>query len=208
MRRIARCTLLLLPLLMIATVVRAQVGRVAGSVTGEDGRPVHGATITAHNPDQAPSTYVSTSDAKGRFGILGLRRGSWVFTIQAPGFEGVSARVDVVTTRPNPPLNVKLARGAAPAAPGPLAGVDARDIQQRIDEAASLAGSGDYRGALAAYRELVRRVPALTAVHLEIGRLHERLNDKESALAAYRRLLELEPANAGAQTAIERLAAQ
>jgi Carboxypeptidase regulatory-like domain/Tetratricopeptide repeat len=191
--------------LLIATDAHAQVGRVAGSVTSEDGRPVHGATITAHNPDQAPSTYTSTSDAKGRFGILGLRRGAWLFLIHAPGFESVSARVDVLTTRPNPPLNVKLTRGAAPAAPGPLAGVDARDIQRRIDEAASRTSSGDYRGAVAAYHELLRRVPSLTSIHLEIGRLHERLNDSGSALAAYRRLLEIEPGNANAKTAIERM---
>src|SRR5688500_15764442 len=98
--------------LLFATVVHAQIGRVAGTITDEDGRPVKGATIVAENPDQAPSTFTSSSDSRGRFSILGMRRGAWTFTIQAPGFEATSTRMDVVTVRPNPPLNVRLERAA------------------------------------------------------------------------------------------------
>jgi len=187
---------------------RAQIGRVAGTVVGEDGRPLKGATITAENPEQAPNTFTSTSDGKGRFSILGLRRGLWVFTIQAPGLEKASTRLEVVTTKPNPPLNVQLLKGQAPAPPGALAGLDARDIQQRIDRAAAFAAAGDHGGALTAYRELLTRAPALTALHLEIGAMHERMNDPAAALAAYKRLAEIEPSNGRARAAIERLERQ
>lgn len=204
----AAATLLTLLLVLIASEARAQIGRVAGTVTDEDGRPVKGATVTAENREQIPPTFTSTSDAKGRFSILGLRRGSWIFTIQAPGFEKASTRLDVMTVRPNPPLNVQLLKGLTPGPPGPLAGIDAKEIQRRIDGAASLAASGDHSGALAAYRELLNRVPALTSIYLEIGALHEQMHDMSGALAAYRRLVELEPGNAGAKAAIERLGAR
>jgi tetratricopeptide (TPR) repeat protein len=192
-------------LALTAVDARAQVGRVAGTIFDEAGRPLKGATVTAENREFAPSTFTSSTDAKGRFSILGLRRGNWLFTIQAPGFEQVSTQLDVVTTRPNPPLNVQLTRSAASAPPGPLAGVDARDVQRRIDAAQAMAASGDYAGAIAAYTELLKRVPSLSSIYLQIGALNERLNETAAALSAYRRLLEREPANSAARAAIDRL---
>lgn len=183
----------------------AQIGRVAGTITDEDGRPVKGATIVAENREQAPSTFTSSSDSKGRFSILGMRRGTWTFTIQAPGFEIVSARVDVITVRPNPPLNVRLERTPERSRPDPLTGVEAREIQGQIEAAESRAASGDLAGAISAYREILSRVPALTSIYLRIGALHEARNEPSSALAEYRRLAELEPGNAAAQSAISRL---
>jgi tetratricopeptide (TPR) repeat protein len=188
-----------------ASEARAQVGRVAGTVTDDEGRPLKGATITAENRDQAPSTFTSSSDAKGRFSLLGMRRGFWVFTIQAPGFEKAFTRLDIVTTRPNPPLDVRMARAAPAPTPGPLAGIDAREVQRRIDAAESLAAAGDHAAAIAVYRELLVRVPVLTSIYLQIGALHERLQDTAAALAAYKRLAELEPDNARARAAIQRL---
>ena len=99
---------------------------------------------------------------------------------------------------------MRLARDAAPVAL-PLDGVKAGDIQQRIDRAEALASSGDLDGAIAAWRDVLARVPALTSIHLQFGALHERKSDPERARAAYRRLLDLEPANAKAIAAIARL---
>src|SRR4051794_29603348 len=96
-------------------------GRVAGTVRDEAGRPLSGATITASNPDQAPSTFTATTDDKGRFGMVGLHRGSWVFAIAAPGFQTLHATGEVQTGRSNPSLNVRLL-GAPPPA-GPVASV-------------------------------------------------------------------------------------
>jgi tetratricopeptide (TPR) repeat protein len=194
--------------MLFTAVAHAQVGRVAGTITDEDGRPVKGATVVAENREQAPSTFTASSDAKGRFSILGIRRGTWTFTIQAPGFEAASTRLDVVTIRPNPPLNVRLGRAVAAAGPGPLSGVDARELQRQIDAAEARAASGDLPAAIAAYREILKRVPALTSIYLRIGALHEAQKDSQSALAEYRRLAELEPANASARAAIRRLTRQ
>lgn len=187
---------------------RAQVGRISGTVADEDGRPIKGATITAENREQAPSTFTSTTDGRGRFALLGLRRATWAIVIQAPGFETALTRMDVATTRPNPPLTVRLMKGSAPAPPGPLAGVDVKDVQRRIDRGAALAAAGDLAAALGIYRELLERVPPLTTLHLEIGSLHERLNDTASAVAAYKRFLEIDPGHAGAKAALERLNAR
>ena len=102
------------------------------------------------------------------------------------------------------PIDVRLARTAAPVAL-PLDGIKAGDIQQRIDRAESLTSKGDLDGAILAWREVLKMVPALTSVHLQLGALYERKPDNERALAAYRQLLALEPENARALAAVERL---
>jgi hypothetical protein len=50
-------------------------GHVTGTIRDNNGKPLKGATITAQNPDAAPSTFTGTSDGKGRFSLLGLRGG-------------------------------------------------------------------------------------------------------------------------------------
>jgi len=182
---------------------QAQVIRVAGTIKDEGGRPIRGAAITAENPDQTPPRLTATSNDKGQFGFIGVRRGLWTISVDVPGFEKVQFRRQVATGRQEP-IDVRLARTATPTAL-PLDGIKGSDIQQRIDRAASLTASGDLDGAITAWRDVLARVPALTSVHMQLGALYERKADPERALAAYRQLLELEPGNAGALAAITRL---
>ena len=201
-----RCAAVGALLLVLSAVdARAQIGRVAGTVTDDAGRPLKGATITAENREQRASTFTSSSDSKGRFSVLGMRPGIWIFTIQAPGFETAAHRREVVTTRPNPSLDVQLVRGPAPTPRGPLVGIDMKDIQRRIDAAEASDRAGDHGAALAAYGELLTRVPALTSIYLRMGAIHERMGDTTAAIAAYKRLLEIEPQNVRAQAALDRL---
>ena len=181
----------------------AQVIRVSGTVKDDGGRPVRGAAITADNPDQAPSRLTATSNAKGEFGFMGIRRGAWTIAVEAPGFERLQFRHTVTSGRQQP-IDVRLAHTATPAAL-PLDSVKASDIQQRIAKAESLATSGDIDGAIAAWNDVLAKVPALTSVHLQIGALYERKPDPARALASYRKLLELEPSNAKALEAVARL---
>ena len=195
-------------LLAAAHSASAQVGRVAGSVADDAGQPLRGATITAENREHSPSTMTATSNARGQFSVLGLKRGTWLFTIQAPGYETARTAVEVATVRPNPPLHVRLPKGSEPAPPSPLAGMAARDIQGRIDRAEAMAAAGDLDGSIAEYRELLARAPALTTVYLQIGALLERKQDPGGARAAYEQLLRIDPRNLRAQAAVARLGAR
>jgi tetratricopeptide (TPR) repeat protein len=193
------------PLVLIigAAAADAQVIRVAGTITDEAGQPVRGAAITAENPDQTPPRLTATSNAKGEFGFIGVRRGMWTLTVEAPGFERIRFR-HAVTPGHQQPIDVRLAHTPAPVTL-PLDGVKAADIQQRIARAESLAAGGDVDAAIAAWSEVLSKLPALTSVHMQIGALYERKPDPARALATYRRLLELEPGNTRAQAAVERL---
>jgi hypothetical protein len=186
-----------------AAAANAQVIRVAGTIKDDVGRPVRGAAITAENPDQAPSRLTATSNAKGEFGFIGIRRGMWTLTVDAPGFERIQFRHSVTTGR-QPPIDVRLAHTPAPVTL-PLDGIRATDIQQRIARAESLAAGGDVDAAIAAWTDVLAKVPALTSVYMQVGALYERKPDPARALASYRKLLELEPGNARAQAAVERL---
>ena len=188
-----------------AVAAQALVGRVAGTIRDESGKPVAGATITATNPEQA-LTLTATSDVKGRFGMLGLRRGIWVFAIAAPGFQKVSQAGEVQIGNQNPPLNVKLVKNPTPPQPGPLSTLTGSDIQSMIDAAEASAASGDLAAAIGTYRDLLSKIPALTTGYLRVGALLEQQGDAAGALETYRQLARLEPDNARAAAAIARLA--
>jgi hypothetical protein len=192
-------------LVLAAAPAYAQVGRVTGTVTDDSGRAIRGATVTGENKDVSPSTITGSTDQRGKFSLLGLKRGNWLFTIQAPGFETAQTRLDVVTVRPNPPLTIKLMKGLTPAPPGALARVDSVELQKQLDEASAKGRAGEIDSAIAIYRDVLAKVPALTSLHLQIGGLLERKPDAAAALAEYEALIKVEPENARAKAAIERL---
>lgn len=189
---------------MLAAASAAAQGRVTGSVKDEDGRAIKGATITADNPDAAPSTSTSTSDAKGRFSMMGLRAGMWTFTADAPGYFAARTRMRISFVGNNPALEFRLK--PAPEVPrAPLDGIDAASVERRLDAAAAAESAGRLDEALSIYREVLARVPALTTLHLQIGAVLERRNDPAGALAEYQLLLKDDPDNAKARAASERL---
>ena len=197
-------SLLLTTTMCAALAAQGPVARVAGTVKDESGKPVSGATITAANPDEAPSVYTTTSDTRGRFGMLGLRRGVWMFTIAAPGFQTVRASGEVQALRPNPPLDIKLIR-QLDRLTSPTSTLTGAELQAMIDAAEQAATAGKVDVAVAAYRDLLTKVPALTTAFLRIGALLEERGDTAGALAAYRDLARIEPDNGRAAAAIARL---
>jgi tetratricopeptide (TPR) repeat protein len=181
----------------------AQVIRVAGTVKDDSGRPVRGAAITAENPDNTPPRLTATSNDRGEFGFIGLRRGAWTISVEAPGFEPARLSRTVAAGRQQT-MDVRLTRTAVPAAL-PLDGIKASDIQQQIERAESLMAGGDLDAAIAAWRGILSRVPALTSVHLQLAALYERKSDPDRAIAEYQQLLKNEPENPKALAGVRRL---
>jgi tetratricopeptide (TPR) repeat protein len=182
----------------------AQVIRIGGTVKDANGRPVRGALITAENPDQAPARMTVTSNDKGQFAFLGIRRGLWTMTVEAPGYETQRVSQPVASGSRQEAIEVRLTKSSTPVAL-PLDGIKGDDLQQRMDRAEALAANGDFDGAVAAWRDLLSRVPALTSIYLRIGALYERKPDLNRAIEAYQQLLQLEPANEKARAALARL---
>lgn len=194
-------------LLLTATTTFAQ-GRVVGTVRNQDAQTVKGATITAFNPNGAPSTTTTTSDAKGRFSFLGLRGGEYTFTVEAPGYEAFQTKANIRMLGTNPVLDVMLKAAPEVAPSGPFATVDLAALQERLDEAAEREKAGNIDEAIAIYREIATRLPALTMVRLQLGMLHERKQDVPAATADYQAVLKSDPSNAKARAALARLSPQ
>jgi tetratricopeptide (TPR) repeat protein len=211
MQRAAARGVILLAIVAIAALlpaVAAAQGHVAGTVKDASGHAIKGATITAENPNFAIASLTSTSDAKGRFSFLGLRGGTWTFTVQAPGFVAQKRQATTKSMGTNAAIDFQLQPVEEAGAPGPLSNVDVKALQQQLAKAAQLDTGGQLDEAVAAYRAILERVPALTSIHLQLGALFERQHDAAAATTEYQAALKADPANARARAALERLARQ
>jgi hypothetical protein len=79
--------------LMLAAPSLAQ-GRVRGEVEDEYGNKIEGVTITAQ-PSGPQDPKSATTDDDGRFGMMGVPAGGWLFTAAAEGYVGQEIPVNV-----------------------------------------------------------------------------------------------------------------
>ena len=186
--------------LTTATPVLAQSGRAQGIVRDLTGKSIKGASVRAVNPEAYPSELTSATDDKGRFGMIGLRSGNWTFVIEAPGFLRLEVTAGVrqgVTA----PMQFALAKD-----PGPLPEALDRNIQQKLQEAATLRDAGQFDQALAAYHDIYARNPMLTLVNLIVGDVYRRKAAQtadttakaallDRAVQAYKEVLKVDASN-------------
>ncbi|MEZ5293139.1 MAG: tetratricopeptide repeat protein [Vicinamibacterales bacterium] len=171
----------------------AQTGRVGGVVKDDKGQPLKGATVVAENPSASPPSFTATTDDKGRFSIIGLRAGTWKLTASAPGFQPSTGQVPIRTIgQPNPPVEFSLAAGAAGPA-GALAGVNTKELQAELAAADAKLQANDFDGAITDYKAMLAKVPALSMLHLQIGRAQRMKKDYDGAITSYKTLLEADP---------------
>jgi tetratricopeptide (TPR) repeat protein len=180
-------------------------GRLTGTVKDDRGQPIKGATIKAENPDVNPGSFTAATDTKGRFTVIGLRKGTWKILVEAEGFHALALDVPVLTMQPNRPLNVQLVPLPEPGPPPLLGDANPGGLQRDLDQASALARDGNTDEAMAAYRRLLERHPALTSINLQLGYLLEAKGQRAAALRAYRAALKGDPESERARAAIERL---
>ena len=197
---LSRAALTALFVMALAGGAAAQIGRVQGLVRDDEGQPIKGATVTAENPNTAPSSFTATADAKGRFAMIGLRSGQWKFTAKAPGFESQAGEM-AVRRIVKATLNFNLGKSAS-AAPAGIAGITARDLQADLAVADQLFNQRKWDEAVAAYRAVMVKAPTLSAISLQIAAAYRNKKDYDAALAAYNDLLKVDPGNEKANAGI------
>jgi tetratricopeptide (TPR) repeat protein len=172
-------------------------------VKDESDQPIKGATVREENPNAAPSSFTAVTDDKGRFSIIGLRSGQWTFTVEAAGFAPDVKRMNVSTVGPpNPALVVNLKKGGTSPSAGALGGVNAKDLQSDLAAADQLYNAQQWDAAIAAYRAILVKAPALTVINLQIAAAARNKKDYDGALAAYNDLLKTDPTNERAKVGI------
>src|SRR5262249_36495655 len=166
-------------------------------------QPIKGATVTADNPNASPSSFTATTDDKGRFSIIGLRKGDWTFTAQAPGFSPETGRLPVQTIgTPNPPLTFTLKKGGGGPAASALGSMAAKDLQAELAAADALYNAQKWDESIAAYRAIMAKAPSLSVINLQVAAAYRNKKDYDSALAAYNDLLKADPNNDKAKIGI------
>jgi tetratricopeptide (TPR) repeat protein len=174
--------------LVMALPAAAQTGRIGGSVKDANGQPIKGATVVAENPASAPSSFTATTDDRGRYSMIGLKAGTWKVTASAPGFEAVSGNVPIKTIgAPMPPVDFTLTPGSSGPA-GALAGVNTKELQGELAKADAMVAAKDYAGAIAIYEGMLAKVPALTALQLQIGGLYRSQKQYDKAIETYKKV--------------------
>lgn len=200
-----------LPIIVLAVIALAaaavpvpaqQLSRLTGVVKDDTGVPIKGAVVTAHNPETAPTTFTTTTDEKGRFAMLGLRRGVWTLTASAPGYESHEISGPIQPRQPLPVIEFELRRTPTPGPRGALASVDVSKLQEDLRAAEALAAAGKLDEALTVYQKTLAQVPALTAVHGAIGDVYLKKREPEKALAAYQQMLATTPTSEKAHAAV------
>jgi tetratricopeptide (TPR) repeat protein len=186
----------------------AQSARAVGTVKDTSGRPIKGAIVRAVNRDASPSQITSTTDDKGRWAMIGLKTGTWQFTVEAPGFTPVQANAPVRVAAA-PPMGFALARD-----PGPIPGALDKNVVQSVSAANALRDRGQYDQALAAYQQIREQNPKLTSVAFVQASVYRKQAASEAdpvarralldrAMNAYNQLLNDETLNARAKAELE-----
>jgi tetratricopeptide (TPR) repeat protein len=177
----------------IAGSAAAQGSRVVGIVKDEAGQPIRGATLSLENPEASPRNFTATSDDRGRFAVIGLKSGEWSIVAQAPGFVADAARLVVRVAAPSTPTFV-LRRAPQPP-PSLLGSVGAKDLQTELRSADQLYNAQQWDQAIASYKSILAKTPALSVINLQIGSAYRNKKDYDNALVAYNDLLKADPAS-------------
>jgi tetratricopeptide (TPR) repeat protein len=163
----------------------AQSGRASGEVRDTTGHALRGVIVRATNPQGHPSQITSTTDAKGRWAMIGLTSGTWKFEVEATGYFATAADVPVRIAG-TPPLTFTLTRD-----PGPLPGALDKKIDEQLKDANALRDQGRFDQAIMAYQDIRAKNPKLTAINLVLADTYRRKAAQEKDPAARRALLEI-----------------
>jgi tetratricopeptide (TPR) repeat protein len=161
----------------------AQTGRVVGIVKDEGGQPIKGATLSLENPDASPRNFTATSDDRGRFAVIGLKAGEWSIVAQAPGFQAELAKLQVRSATPSAP-SLTMRRAPLPP-PSALGSVAAKDLQSDLRSADQLFDAKQWDQAIASYKAILARAPALSVINLQVGAAYRNKKDYDGAIGAY-----------------------
>jgi len=179
-----------LSLALVAS-VSAQVGRAVGVVKDEGGQAIKGATLTFENDEASPNSFTATSDDKGRFSVIGLKSGPWSVLVGAPGFEPQAGQLQIRAATPGVlAFTMKKAPAPPPSALGTMA---AKDLQAELRTADQFFNAEQWDQAVAAYKAILARAPALSVINLQVGAAYRNKKDYDNALAAYNELLKIDP---------------
>ena len=175
-------------------------GRVEGSVTDTDGKPIEGATVSmrwtdGHGPD-------IKTNKKGSFAFLGLNGGAWNVDISAPGYQTLKVAYNVSQLSRNEPIKVQLAKAAPQVAPHQEITVEGKKISKETADAIEQANKAweakNWAEASANYDKALVELPDNVSLleHAEIAAYNQKKFDAAAGYA--KKIVAADPGNTNA----------
>lgn len=201
MRRFLNSAVVMMLALFVATAAMAQVrgrGRLQGTVTDPDGKPVAGASVTVAPADGNTAAIKSKTDAKGRWSALGLTGGQWNVDIEAPGYQASRGTANVSEIQMMPPIKTTLQKAVEEApAPGeiqtapsvPQEAVDAVTAGQAFMEAQK------YKEAVVEFEKALPHLPDNMSLKQVMAQAYYKAGDLKKAIAMLETVTAADPTN-------------
>ena len=125
------CVLIVAVVVALAHPLYAQVGALYGKITGEDGKPLAGATVNIVNNDSGRQ-YSMKTDKKGEFIAVNVPAGTYHVTVTQDGKVVYEAKGKSI--RAENDLNIDLAKEKAAAKEQEMQGLSAEQRRKIAEE--------------------------------------------------------------------------
>ncbi|MGH9458503.1 MAG: tetratricopeptide repeat protein [Thermoanaerobaculia bacterium] len=162
--------------------------RITGKVTGPNGEPLEGVTITVTATEAKNFEETFKTDENGKFTIF-LLDGTirYKFTFAKEGYGPYEEVIKLQLLPQRNEREIKLGAPAAAAVGEPVAD----PAVTAYNEGAQLANEGKVAEAIAKIEEAVGIKPELTAGHMALAKLYVRAEQWEKAIGAANKVLEI-----------------
>lgn len=185
MKILIRGMLVVLILALAAPAAIAQswrgMGRMAGKVTDESGKPLEGVTVKLTLPG-AGGTELK-SNKKGEWQIGGIARGDWQVDFDCPPYEPRRITVSVAELTRVPPVEISLK-------------LDVNEVvRMEVVKANELMSKQDYAGARAVYDAVLAKYPSAYRLEPYIARTYYAEKNYDEAIKHLKIAVEKDPSD-------------
>ena len=172
--------------LVLAQSYRGQ-GRLRGTVTDEDGKPLEGVTVKVFSV-RGQAGFELKTNAKGEWTANYIRGGGYNLDFLKPGYEPKSISTSIPEQTNNPPVEVQLKKAA---------GIMITDeLKAELEAGNKLFEEKKFEEACKIYEDILAKNPDVYVISKNVGNCRFELQQYDLAEAAYRKVLEKEPENA------------
>jgi len=195
--KLKRIGFIVLAILMALSLLQAQswkgLGRLKGVVVDQDGKPLEGVTVKLYSV-RGQSGFEVMTDANGEWFANYIRGGGWDIDFEKTGYIPKKLSANIPETTKNPPIQAQLQK---------LEGLVITDeVKAELMEGNKLFDEKQYEAAIAAYQEILVKIPDVYIVYMNIGNCYFELQKYDLAEEAYKKVLEKDPKNAEAMLMI------
>lgn len=177
-------------LLIAALPAHAQVGRLQGRITDQDGKPLEGVAVKLTMPSGDLHKSLTTN-AKGKWAVLGLEAGLWNIDFQLKGY--VPRKISVRVGGFVKPIDIKLERSGPPP--------EFRQALEAGDAAFTAKSYGEARAqyekaiSLAEQNKLDLKTDSLVTIYKQIAFCYKEEGNTAKEQEYLQKILDADPAN-------------